>query len=250
MRVLVTPEYRTLSQTAAELVIKALHAKSNLSLGLPTGRTPLGMYEELVRKHREKHLDFSDLRTFNLDEYLGLPPDHPKAYHTYMRRHLFEHVNMSPANIHIPDGSPGIDADRESERYEKAIHDAGGLDLLIVGIGANGHIAFNEPGSAFDSRTRAVDLAPETIANAKQYFGSDSVPARAITMGIGTMLEARRILLLAAGSSKADAVGRALRGPVSVDVPASALQLHPRVVAILDEAANHHRDTKTQRKPH
>jgi glucosamine-6-phosphate deaminase len=250
MRVLVTPEYRTLSQTAAELVIKALHAKSNLSLGLPTGRTPLGMYEELVRKHREKHLDFSDLRTFNLDEYLGLPPDHPKAYHTYMRRHLFEHVNMSPANIHVPDGSPGIDADRESERYEKAIHDAGGLDLLIVGIGANGHIAFNEPGSAFDSRTRAVDLAPETIANAKQYFGSDSVPARAITMGIGTMLEARRILLLAAGSSKADAVGRALRGPVSVDVPASALQLHPRVVAILDEAANHHRDTKTQRKPH
>jgi glucosamine-6-phosphate deaminase len=250
MRVLVTPEYRTLSQTAAELVIKALHAKSNLSLGLPTGRTPLGMYEELVRKHREKHLDFSDLRTFNLDEYLGLPPDHPKAYHTYMRRHLFEHVNMSPANIHIPDGSPGIDADRESERYEKAIHDAGGLDLLIVGIGANGHIAFNEPGSAFDSRTRAVDLAPETIANAKQYFGSDCVPARAITMGIGTMLEARRILLLAAGPSKADAVGRALRGPVSVDVPASALQLHPRVVAILDEAANHHRDTKTQRKPH
>jgi glucosamine-6-phosphate deaminase len=250
MRVLVTPEYRTLSQTAAELVIKALHAKSNLSLGLPTGRTPLGMYEELVRKHREKHLDFSDLRTFNLDEYLGLPPDHPKAYHTYMRRHLFEHVNMSPANIHIPDGSPGIDADRESERYEKAIHDAGGLDLLIVGIGANGHIAFNEPGSAFDSRTRAVDLAPETIANAKQYFGSDSVPARAITMGIGTMLEARRILLLAAGPSKAHAVDRALRGPVSVDVPASALQLHPRVVAILDEAANHHRDTKTQRKPH
>ena len=248
MRVLVTPDYRTLSQTAAELVIKALRAKSNLSLGLPTGRTPLGMYEELVRKHREEHLDFSELRTFNLDEYLGLPQDHPKAYHLYMRRHFFEHVNISPANIHIPDGSPGIDADRESERYEEAIHDAGGLDLLIVGIGANGHIAFNEPGSAFDSRTRAVDLAPETIANAKHYFGSDSVPARAITMGIGTILAARRILLLAAGPSKADAVDRALRGPVSTDVPASALQLHPRVIVILDEAANHHRDPKTQRK--
>ena len=241
MRVLVTPDYRTLSRTAAELLIKALHAKSNLRLGLPTGRTPLGMYEELVKKHQEEYLDFSKLMTFNLDEYLGLPSDHPKSYHTYMKQHFFEQVNISPTNIHIPDGSPGIDADRESERYEKAIHDAGGLDLLVVGIGANGHIAFNEPGSAFDSRTRAVDLAPETIANATQYFGSDRVPARAITMGIGTMLEARRILLLAAGTSKADAVDRSLRGPVLPDVPASALQLHPRVIVILDEAANHHR---------
>src|SRR5262249_33063859 len=133
MRVLVTPDYRTLSQAAAELVIKALRGKSNLRLGLPTGRTPLGMYEELVRKHQEQQLDFSELRTFNLDEYLGLPLDHPKAYHIYMRRHFFEHVNMSSGNIDIPDGSPGIDADRESERYEKAIHDAGGLDLLILG---------------------------------------------------------------------------------------------------------------------
>src|SRR5215468_4400340 len=206
MRVLVTPDYRTLSQTAAELVIKALRAKSGLRTGLPTGRTPLGMYEELVRKHREEHLDFSEVRTFNLDEYLGLPPDHPKSYYMYMRRHFFEHVNISPANIHIPDGSPGIDADQESKRYEKAIRDTGGIDMLIVGIGANGHIAFNEPGSAFDSRTRAVDLAPETMTNAKQYFGSDSVPARAITMGIGTILEARRILFMASGMSKADAV--------------------------------------------
>jgi len=238
MRVLVTPDYRTLSQTAAELVIKAVLAKSDLRLGLPTGRMLLGTYEELVKKHRDEHFDFSKLITFNLDEYLGLALDHPKSYRMYMRRHFFEHVNISPANTHIPDGSPGIDPDRESERYEKAIHGAGGLDLLIVGIGANGHIAFNEPGAAFDSRTRAVDLAPETMSNAKQYFGTDSVPARAITMGIGTMLEARRILLLAAGASKADAVDRALRGPVSRDVPASALQLHPRVIVILDEAAN------------
>src|SRR5262245_29111496 len=122
MRVLVTPDYRTLSQTATELVIKALRAKSYLSLSLPTGRTPLGMYEELVRQHREKHLDFSELRTFNLNEYLKLPQDHPKAYHIYIRRHFFEHVNMSPENIHIPDRSPEIDADRENKRYEEAIH--------------------------------------------------------------------------------------------------------------------------------
>src|SRR5215831_8691675 len=136
MRVLVTPDYRTLSQTAAELVIKALRAKSHLSLGLPTGRTPLGMYEGLVKKHREEHLDFSELRTFNLDEYLGLPQNHPKSYHTYMRQNFFQHVNVSSANIQIPDGSPEIDVNRESTSYEKAIQEAGGIDLLIVGIGA------------------------------------------------------------------------------------------------------------------
>ncbi|PYS41397.1 MAG: glucosamine-6-phosphate deaminase [Acidobacteria bacterium] len=238
MRVLVTADYRTLSQTAAELVIKAVRAKADLTLGLPTGSTPLGMYEELVTTYRHQHLDFSQLRTFNLDEYLGLSQDHPKSYHTYMRLHFFEYVNVSTANIHIPDGSPGIDVDAESARYETAIQQAGGIDLLIVGIGANGHIAFNEPGSAFESRTRAVDLAPETIANARQHFRTEAVPLRAITMGIGTILEARRILLLAAGASKAGAVERALRGPVSQSVPASALQLHPHVIAILDEAAS------------
>jgi glucosamine-6-phosphate deaminase len=237
MRVLVTPDYRTLSQTAAELLIKAIRAKPNLTLGLPTGNTPLGMYEELVNRYREERLDFSQLRTFNLDEYLGLPADHPKNYHAYMQLNLFQHVNVAPANIHIPDGSPGIDPVVESERYETAIRDAGGIDLLIVGVAGNGHIAFNEPGSAFDSRTRAVDLAPETIRNAQQHFGDEPAPSRAITMGIGTMLEARRILLLASGASKANAVQAALHGPVSESVPASALQLHHRVIVILDEAA-------------
>jgi glucosamine-6-phosphate deaminase len=154
-----------------------------------------------------------------------------------MRQHFFQHVNVSPANIHIPDGSPSVDVHSESASYERAIQQAGGIDLLIVGIGANGHIAFNEPGSPFDSRTRAVDLAPQTIANARQHFGTEPVPARAITMGIGTILEARRILLLAAGASKAGAVERALSGPVSESVPASALQLHPHVIAILEETA-------------
>jgi glucosamine-6-phosphate deaminase len=238
MRVLVTPDYRTLSRTAAELVIKAIGKRSNLTLGLPTGNTPLGMYEELVIRYRAEVLDFSLLRTFNLDEYLGLSNDHPNSYHTYMRHHLFDHVNILPANIHIPDGSTHIDPHLESERYETAIRDAGGIDLLIVGVGANGHIAFNEPGSAFDSRTRVVDLAPETIRNAEQHFGNEQVPSRAITMGIGTMLDARRILLLASGASKIDAVERTLHGPIAESFPASALRLHPHVVVIVDEAAH------------
>lgn len=229
MRVLVTPGYRTLSQTAAKLVVKSLHAKPDLTLALPTGNTPLGMYEELVKEYRDGHLDFARARTFNLDEYLGLPPDHPNSYRSYMREHFFDHVNIAIENTHMPD---------ESESYEKAIHDAGGIDLLIVGIGSNGHIAFNEPGSSFDSRTRVVNLAPETIANARQHFAASAeAPTTAITMGIGTILDARRILLLASGASKTQIVERALRGPVSESVPASALRLHANVIAILDEAA-------------
>jgi glucosamine-6-phosphate deaminase len=237
MRVLVTPDYRTLSTTAAELVTDALRSKPDLVLGLPAGRTPLGMYQELARVYREQQLNFSQVRTFNLDEYLGLPSSHPKSYHTYMQRQFFDHVNVAPENIHIPDGSPGIDGQAESVAYENAIADAGGIDLLIVGVGANGHIGFNEPGSSFDSRTRVMDLAPETILNAQQDFGAEPGPTRAITMGIGTMLEARRILLIASGSSKADAVERTLRGPVTESFPASVLRLHPKVVVMVDEAA-------------
>jgi glucosamine-6-phosphate deaminase len=238
MRVLVTPDYRTLGQTAADLFIKALRTKPDLRVGLPTGSSPLGMYEELVRRYQSERLDFSQVRTFNLDEYLGLSSDHPMSYHCYMQQHLFAQINIAAENVHIPDGSPGVDAEAESKQYEEAILEASGIDLLIVGIAANGHIAFNEPGSAFDSRTRSVDLAAETLDNARQYFGDEPVPRRAITMGIGTILEARRILLLASGASKADAVERALHGPISPSVPASALQLHSNVVVVLDEAAS------------
>ena len=241
MRVLVTPDYRTLSQTAADLLVKAVRSKSDLKLGLPTGSTPLGMYEELVKRYRDENLDFSRVQTFNLDEYEGMDEHDPKSYHTYMRVNFFNHVNIPAANIHIPNGSPGIDPAAESRNYEKAIQDNGGIDLLIVGIGANGHIAFNEPGSPFDSRTRPVTLARETIANARRHFATEApareVPGTAITMGIGTILAAQRILLIASGALKASAVTRALTGPVSESVPASALQLHPHVIAILDEAA-------------
>jgi glucosamine-6-phosphate deaminase len=229
MRVLVTADYRTLSQTAAELIGKAVRGKAGLVLGLPTGRTPLGMYEELVRLHRNQSLDFSGVRTFNLDEYLGLTSRDPNSFHAYMHRHFFDHVNIPAGQIHIP---------HEADNYEELIQKAGGIDLLVVGIGTNGHIAFNEPGSSFSSRSRIVDLAPETIANAAKQFGKDVVPKQAITMGIGTMLEARHILLLASGKAKADVVRRALRGPITELVPASALQQHPNVIAVLDEEAN------------
>jgi glucosamine-6-phosphate deaminase len=196
------------------------------------------MYKELVRRHRDERLDFSQARTFNLDEYLGLPADHPQSYRSYMSEHFFDHINITQENVHIPDGSPGIDADSECETYERAIGAAGGIDMLIVGIAANGHIAFNEPGSSFTSRTRVVTLAQETIANARPHFANEAeIPRTAITMGIATILEARRIVLLASGVSKASAVERALRGPVSESTPASVLQTHPNVIAILDEAA-------------
>jgi glucosamine-6-phosphate deaminase len=238
MRVLVTPDYRTLSQEAAALTARAIRANPNIVLGLPTGNTPLGMYEELVRRHREEGLDFSQVTTFNLDEYLGLAADHPQSYHEYMRATFLDHVNIRPGKSDIPAGSHGADTDAECARYEEAMQNAGGIDLLIVGIGTNGHIAFNEPGSAIDSRTRVVSLAPETIANAKKHFAKESeIPERAITVGIGTILAARRILLLASGQSKAEAVERALRQPATAAVPASALQLHSDVIVILDEAA-------------
>jgi glucosamine-6-phosphate deaminase len=229
MRILVTADYRMLSQAAAELIVKAVRGKAGVVLGLPTGRTPLGMYDELVEMYRNQGLDFSQVRTFNLDEYLGLAPTDHNSFRAYMHRHFFDHVNITPENVHIPD---------QVDNYEQAIREAGGIDLLVVGIAANGHIAFNEPGSSFSSRTRLVDLAPETIENAAKQFGKDAVPRQAVTMGIGTILESRHILLLASGKAKADIVRRALRGPITESVPASALQTHPNVIAILDEDAN------------
>jgi glucosamine-6-phosphate deaminase len=228
MRILVTPDYQELSLTAADIVIQAVQSRYELNLGLPTGNTPLGMYRELTRAYREGRVDFSELKTFNLDEYAGLAPVDPHRFDAYMRENFFNHVNVSPQNIHFPD---------ETNDYERQINDAGGIDLLVVGIGANGHIAFNEPGSAFSSRTRRVELAPETIENARKNFGAEPVPTSAITMGIGTILVCRRIVLLASGRSKAAIVNQAIQGPSSESVPASALQQHPDLTVILDTDA-------------
>ena len=217
IRLIIKPDYPTLSHEAAGMIGSDVQTKPDLRIGLPAGRTPAGMYEELVRMHRESHLSLSRVRTFNLDEYEGLPEDHPGSFHSYMRAQLFDHVNVPPANIHFPDSG-----------YDRTIADAGGMDLLILGIGTNGHIAFNEPGSSFASRTRIVDLAPETPGPVR----------RGITMGIATILDARKIVLLASGEAKRDVIRRALHGQVTEALPASVLQLHPDVTVILDQAAS------------
>jgi len=238
MLVIITDGYSSLSREAARIVANAITKKPDLRLGLATGSTPLGMYRELVRLHREEHLDVSKIVTFNLDEYLGLRPDHPQSYHRYMWQNLFDHVNISPENVHIPDGTPGNDYESYCAQYEESIRQAGGIDLQVLGIGTGGHIGFNEPASSFASRTRVKTLTRKTIDDNRRLFSAEEeVPECAITMGIGTILEARKILLLATGPTKALAVAKAIEGPITSSVSASALQLHRDVTLVLDEDA-------------
>jgi glucosamine-6-phosphate deaminase len=236
--ILVHPTAAAMSARAARIVANAIRRKPGLVLGLPTGETPRGLYRELVRLHREEALDFSHVVTFNLDEYLGLSPEHPQSFHAFMRRELFDHVNVRPGNVHVPDGSM---SDRFAERcdaYEAAIRAAGGIDLMVVGIGREGHVGFNEPTSSFASRTRVKTLTGETIAHNRGLFApGEEVPECAVTMGIGTILDARRILLLANGVAKAKAVASAIEGPIASACSASALQTHANVTALLDESA-------------
>ena len=206
-------------------------------LGLPLGAPQLQLYDELARMHREEGLDFSRITTFNLDEYVGVAPDHPTSFYYRMHEHLFDQVNIPAGHIHFPDGLTR-DSQLECERYERSIKSIGGIDLQILGIGRNGHIGFNEPSSSLASRTRLTRLTRRTIQDNARFFDSEaSVPTHSITMGIGTILEARHCLLMAFGESKKEAVTRAVEGPVSASLPASALQLHPRVRIFLDEKA-------------
>jgi glucosamine-6-phosphate deaminase len=228
----------SLSRDAAGVVAHAVRMHPHVALGLPSGSTPIGMYRELVRLHREEALDFSQVVTFNLDEYLGLSPDHPQSYHAYMARHLFDHVNIRPHNAHIPDGSIRDAYDEYCDEYERGIREAGGIDLQIVGIGKEGHIGFNESSSSLHSRTRLVPLAVQTREDNRHFFGpNEAVPDCAITMGLGTILEARNILLLASGAHKAQAVAAAVEGPVTSSVTASVLQFHPHVTVLVDREA-------------
>lgn len=238
MLVLIKQDYTALSLEAAQIVASAIRANPNLVLGLATGSTPLGMYQELVRLHREEGLDFSRVITFNLDEYVGFAPDHPQSYHSYMHRHFFSHVNIDSANIHIPDGLAQDDYERHCAHYEERIGQAGGIDLQLLGIGRDGHIGFNEPTSSLASRTRVKTLTRQTVEDNARAFGpGEEIPQCAITMGIGTILEAKRIVLLASGAQKAHALAKAIEGPITAAVTASALQLHRDVTAIVDEAA-------------
>ncbi len=198
----------------------------------------VGMYRELVRLHRDEKLDFSRVVTFNLDEYLGLSSNHPQSFHHFMRRNFFAHVNVTPGNTHIPDGAIKGNYQQYCASYEETIRNAGGIDLQVLGIGRNGHVGFNEPTSSLGSRTRLKVLSTETIEDNRKFFApEEEIPQCAITMGIGTILEAKRILLLASGSSKAAAIAKAIEGPLTASVTASALQLHSDVTFIVDRDA-------------
>ncbi|MEM2929536.1 MAG: glucosamine-6-phosphate deaminase [Thermoproteota archaeon] len=237
MRVIITKGYEEMSRRAAKIIAEQLRRKPNSVLGLATGSTPLGTYKELIRMYREEGLDFSKAVTFNLDEYYGLAPNHPQSYHYFMFENLFNHINISHRNIHIPDGL-AKDVKAFCQKYEEEIKKTGGIDLQLLGIGRDGHIAFNEPGSPLFGRTTLVALAEETIKDNARFFESETeVPRLAITMGCGTIMEARKIILLANGEGKADAVAATIEGPITSQITASILQMHPDTVIIIDEAA-------------
>lgn len=238
MLVVLKNDYDEVSREAARIVAGAVRSKPSIVLGLATGSTPLGLYRELASLYRTEALDFSEATSFNLDEYLGLAPSHPQSFHYFMEENFFSQVNLPRDRRHIPDGTIQGDYDGYCGRYEEAIRSAGGIDLQILGIGRNGHIGFNEPTSSLASRTRLKALSRETIEDNRHMFPNEAdVPRCAITMGIGTILESRRVLLLAAGRSKAAAVAKAIEGPITSSVSASALQMHPDVTFIIDEEA-------------
>jgi glucosamine-6-phosphate deaminase len=220
-----------LSATAAELLLGAIRANPRVVLGLPTGRTPIGMYERVVRECAREYHCFRDVTTFNLDEYAGVPADHPGSYATYMRQHLYAHVDLDPAQAHLPNGM-AADLDAECLRYEHEIRDAGGLELTFLGLGRNGHIGFNEPGSPFDARTHVVRLTESTRKANAEFFPDGNIPTHALTMGIGTILESKRIVLLVAGSGKETALERLRNGIIGEDFPASALWTHADVTVL------------------
>jgi glucosamine-6-phosphate deaminase len=232
------PNAEEVGREAARIIANAVRRNPALRLGLATGNTMVGMYKELVRMHRSEGLDFSRVTTFNLDEYLGLSAKHPRSFRYFMDENFFSHVNLAPRNIHIPDGSIKNHYAEYCAYYEQSIRDAGGIDLQILGIGRNGHVGFNEPTSSIGSRTRLKVLSQETIEDNRKFFApGEEIPQCAITMGIGTILEAKRILLLATGSSKAEPIAAAIEGPLTASVTASALQLHPDVTFLVDQQA-------------
>lgn len=237
MEVIIRPTKKDASWLAARIIEKAIREKPHLTLGLATGRTMERLYAKLVRLHNEEDLDFSLVQTFNLDEYIGLTADDPNSYRYYMGQHLFNHVNIDIRNTFLPNGM-SEDLAQECQDYEARIEERGGIDLQLVGIGKAGHIGFNEPLSALQSRTRAKALAPSTVeVNSTLFDDPKKMPRRAITMGVGTIIEARKIILLVTGDSKAGILAKAIEGPITSMVTASALQLHPDCTVIVDEEA-------------
>ncbi|MGE0712434.1 MAG: glucosamine-6-phosphate deaminase [Planctomycetota bacterium] len=238
MKIVLTDDAEQAAELVAGEILAALARKPDLVLGLATGSTPIGVYQRLRAAHARGEASFARVRTFNLDEYLDLPAEHPQSYRTFMREHLFAGIDIAPEHVHFPP-SEGNDLRRRCQEYEARIREVGGIDIQLLGIGRNGHIGFNEPTSSLGSRTRIKTLADRTLEDNARFYGpGESPPVLASTMGIGTILDARRILLQAHGQKKALAVQAMVEGPVSSVFPASALQLHPDVVAYLDPDAS------------
>ncbi|KAB7707200.1 glucosamine-6-phosphate deaminase [Bacillus aerolatus] len=237
MKLIKVKDYNELSETAARLVLEKVKANPDIVLGLATGGTPEGMYKRLVEDHRSAGTSYKNVTTFNLDEYAGLSQADPNSYYAYMREHLFDHIDVPKENVHLPDGEKE-DLDAECIQYEQLIKEAGNVDLQVLGIGGNGHIGFNEPGTPFDSHTHVVTLDESTReANARYFSSLDEVPTQALTMGIQTIMRAKEIVLLASGKSKAEAVAQLLKEEANENFPASILTTHPNVTVIVDEEA-------------
>lgn len=237
MKIISALDYNGMSRKAANIISAQVILKPESVLGLATGSTPVGVYRQLVEWYRKGDLDFTRVRTVNLDEYSGLAPDHPQSYRHYMDENFFSQINITPENTYLPNGL-AVDPGAECARYDRLISDLGGIDLQLLGIGHNGHIGFNEPDEAFGKMTHQVRLYPQTLeANARFFASPDEMPKYAYTMGIRAIMQARKILLVVNGSDKAEILRRALAGPVTPVVPGSILQLHPDVTVVADEAA-------------
>ncbi len=253
MRLIIKPDYDRMSVYAADYVINRINEHNNRSdrpfvLGLPTGSSPIGMYRELVKAVSEGRVSFRNVVTFNMDEYVGLPEEHSESYHSFMHRHLFDHIDCPKENIHILNGNAD-DLMKECADYEKAIESYGGIDLFVGGIGPDGHIAFNEPFSSFSSRTRIKTLTKDTRISNSRFFGGnpDDVPQCALTVGVATVMDAREVLILCNGHNKARALYAAVEGPICQAWTISALQNHPRGVIVCDENATDELKVSTYR---
>lgn len=237
MRLIVTDNYSEMSQRAASIIAAQVILKPDSVLGLATGSTPIGIYEKLTAWYQNGELDFSRITTVNLDEYCGLAPDHVQSYHYFMTEHLFSKINLPKGRQFLPDGT-NLDADRECERYQNLIQLLGGIDIQLLGLGHNGHIGFNEPSDAFVKEVHQVELTKETIEANKRFFDRvEDVPRQAYTMGIGTIFQAKKILLVVSGAEKADILKRVMYGPICPQVPGTILQLHADVTVVVDKDA-------------
>lgn len=237
MRIIEAKDYKELSKHAANIIAAQIVMKPDCVLGLATGSSPIGTYDQLVEKYENGDLDFSQVSSVNLDEYRGLDHENDQSYYYFMHEHLFDRVNIKAENTNVPDGT-NPDAENECKRYEELIRSYGGVDLQLLGLGHNGHIGFNEPAPAFEKETHCVDLTESTIEANKRFFASaDDVPKQAYTMGIGTIMRAKKILVVVSGADKADIVAKAFFGDVTPEVPASILQMHPDVTIVGDTEA-------------